>query len=166
MTNIITVTIGKTGAAHEIDFAALPETSQQFIITYGLKQLLNDAHASITPKAYKPEDFDGLSFAEAVNAAVEEKLNRLFEGTLAIRAGTREPSDPRAKIIHQLAKDALREALKAKGLNFKAIGEEKVSELVAGLAAKNADAYGAEADRRLAAKASAGAEIDLSALGL
>lgn len=67
--NPINVTIRKCGKSIEADFAAFPERVRQFVISFGLRQLLNDCHSS--------EKDPDLAFS-----LVEKKLEALRTGTV------------------------------------------------------------------------------------
>lgn len=82
------VTIGKLNESVEIDFGALPEVSQAFIIQYGLKQLLNDALVS----GETDDERRGL---------VHKKLDGLKSGML--RSASTRTSDPVAREVKRLA---------------------------------------------------------------
>lgn len=162
------VTIGKTGDNHEIDFAALPAASQAYVIAYGLKQALNDCHASIQRNG-KDEDGDALyasdtDFQRAVRDAVDARLSALMEGTIGIRSsGTR--LDPLSAEIVRLARAEVVKAVRAKGIKVKTVGKDKMAELVANHAAKASKRLTATAKENLAKLSEAPeAEIDLSDL--
>lgn len=85
------IKIAKINRSESIDFDALPQKSKDFVVNYGLKQLLNDSIVS----GESDEERNGL---------LDKKLDKLLEGTLDIRESTRE-TDPLAKEITRLAED-------------------------------------------------------------
>lgn len=95
---MFTIGIKATGDSHEIDFAALPEASRDFIVAYGLKQLLNDAHVSEKE-------------VDAKRALIDKKLAKLRDGTLGIREA-REATDPVYAEAIRMAKAAYKAAKK------------------------------------------------------
>lgn len=109
MQTIFNIDVTKAGKSFEIDFQGLPEVSREYLIAYGLRQALNDVHASISLKA---ADKDGNKLYEteadvtaAALEAVEERIAKLQEGTMSLRAGG-APVDPveamRQKVVTEL----------------------------------------------------------------
>lgn len=87
MTNLYNVALGsKVAGGIDIDLDALTPQATSYLIRYGLKQALNDAHA-----AMKPSDKDYSS--ANVLAQVEKRLANIMAGTVKAM-GTREASDP------------------------------------------------------------------------
>jgi len=85
----------KSAKTYVVDFASLPESSQNFITHYGLKQYLADAHASVNSKVYaeKVEDWELLTEAEQAERikddaeeSVQARINVLINGETATRA--------------------------------------------------------------------------------
>lgn len=158
-----TINISKIGQTREVDFDKLPEASQNFIIGYGLQQVLNDCHASIQRKDYDSEE----EFGKAVSDRVETKLDALHAGKITIRAaGTREPVDPVAKLVYRMAKDAVESAIKAKGVKLREVPKEKLGELIAAYSEKHGDQLTKEAKAQIKKAESIAADIDLGDLGL
>lgn len=106
------VSIRKLNKSVEVDFATLPDESQQYIIAYGLKQTLNDAIASAESTA----EGEGL---------LAKRLDALRDGTMRLRK-VAERKDALTQECVRIAKAAL----KAK-LSGKAIGKDEFAELVA-----------------------------------
>ncbi len=87
---IFNIKITKAGIERAIDFDALPIASQNFIIAYGARQLLNDATAPVNETTYpKPDE----RLAAAV-AAVDKKFQRMLDGDLEIRESSGTRGDP------------------------------------------------------------------------
>lgn len=103
-------TIHTLGRAIEIDYDALPAKSKEFIINYGLKQLLADSHVSGKTNDEKA----GL---------LDKKLDKLFEGTLDIRESTRE-GDPVAREVTKLATVRTEAHFKKLGHKIKDVSKE------------------------------------------
>lgn len=74
-----TIHVSKAQREFAIEFDKLPPASQQQIITYGLKQLLNDATASIKPGE--------AGAVEAATKAAQDRLTRLEAGTYKTGTG-------------------------------------------------------------------------------
>lgn len=93
--NIVKVPIGKTETEREVDFDGLPENVQAYVIEYGLRQILNDAHSTVTEKAFPDPD----ERAEQVEALVDAKLKAMLAGDVSIRNVTRDPVKARMLTI-------------------------------------------------------------------
>lgn len=91
--NRVDVTIGKTGTVRQIDFDAFADNVKAYVINYGLTQILNDAHSSVTEKAEPNAE----KRAAQVEALVDKKLAALMAGDVRARAGgVRDPIKARA----------------------------------------------------------------------
>lgn len=100
-----TINIAKAETSIEVDFAALPEVSREYIVNYGLTQALNDA---VAPLAVidgkvcvnkKPlEDTSADKFEEIVLGRVQKKLDALIAGTVRV-AGVRVGDPVKAEAI-------------------------------------------------------------------
>lgn len=126
-----------------VDFAALPQASQDFIVRYGLKQYLADGVAG----AESQEDF---------NTGVEERLGKLKSGDLTRTKGdgAKKP-DTETGRAQKLAKDAIRAKIKAAGLETT---PEQREEIFAKFFAdeEKMKPFAAEAKRQLAAEKATG----------
>jgi CRISPR/Cas system CMR-associated protein Cmr5 small subunit len=80
---MLTINIAKAAKSLSVDFAALPENSQQYIIEYGLRQTLNDATASLKKEDYANE----AAFNEAALGVAQKKLDGILSGELRQQAG-------------------------------------------------------------------------------
>ena len=105
------------GKAVEIDFDALPAGSKDFVINYGLKQLLADSHVS----GETPDEKLGL---------LNKKLDKLMEGTLHIRTATRD-GDPVAREITKLATAKTAEHFKKLGHPVSKVAKADVDAIMA-----------------------------------
>lgn len=126
-----------------VDFAALPQASQDFIVRYGLKQYLADGVAG----AESQEDF---------NTGVDERLGKLKSGDLTRTKGdgAKKP-DTETGRAQKLAKGAIRAKIKAAGLETT---PEQREEIFAKFFAdeEKMKPFAAEAKRQLAAEKAAG----------
>lgn len=77
------ISIGKTGATVAVDYDAFTDAVKNYVVVYGLTQILNDAHSSVTA-ASEP---DATKRAEAVMALVEKKLAAMVAGDVRMRQG-------------------------------------------------------------------------------
>jgi hypothetical protein len=161
--NVITLAIGKIGATKEIDLKAFPQESNEFIFQYGLRQLVNDCHASIKRADFESDE----AFINAVNERVNAKILQIMEGKLSMRSGKRaEPVDPVQKIIHRIAKEAVKQALGKKGVKLKDLPEGKFDELVDSYIASREEELTTTAKAELKRQEKFQADIDLGDLGL
>ena len=166
----ITITINKTGTTLETgDF---PQVSRDFIFNYGLRQILNDCHASIQRKDFVVGDKDGeyaddaaaqAAYVQAVNARVKAKLAALESGDLSTRRAS-GPVDPVARETLVIAKEEIRLALQRKGIKLKAV--KNLDELIAAHVEAQIERLTKEAKTRIAARAKKAEAVDLEALGL
>jgi hypothetical protein len=133
------------GRTETIDFAALPIASQEFVVNYGLKQLLADSHVS----GKTLEEKEGL---------LDKKLDKLFEGTLAIRSSGPRDGDPVAKELTKLATAKVHAHIKTKlKLKVADVDKEDMAALMA--KARAMPALIAQAEANVAALA--GIEVEL-----
>lgn len=96
------ITIGKTGTTREVDFDAFAPNVRDYVIQYGLTQILNDAHSSVTATS----EPDETKRHAAVEAMVDKKLAAMSAGKVQARVGgVRDPVKSRAiKIAMGLGK--------------------------------------------------------------
>lgn len=107
------ISVAKAQASFMVRFAELPEASQDFIIAYGLKQLLNDSVASL--KIGNEGIPDSAALEELATDTVNGKIALLESGEIKTRnSGGAAMSPLEAEIIRQ-AKAMLRNAVKAAG---------------------------------------------------
>jgi len=140
------ITINKTQEVIDVKFSELPEVTQEFIVSYGLRQILNDCHSSVQKKDFEDND----EFIQAVTNKVESKLGALLSGDITTRkAGVRMPTDPLQAMILTIARDEIKTAMKAKGLTIKAIGNEQYNTLVEGHKTGNLERITTEAQARI-----------------
>ena len=158
------ISIQKIGQSVDVDFQALPQLSQEFIINYGLRQILNDCHSSITLKSKAEYQDDHAIFAADVMNAVNAKLAAIVAGDLTTRRGSGQPADPVEREALKIAREELTAAVKAKGKRIKQI--ENFDELVKAHAEKNEERLMKEARARIKASATKAEAVDLEALGL
>lgn len=155
------ITVNKTGTIFETgDF---PQVAREFIFSYGLRQILNDCHASLKRTDFPSDE----AFAQAVNDRVKAKLAALESGDITTRqAGA--SLDPMTKLIYAIAREEFLARAKAKakavGKKFvvKSYDPEKIAQAVEKYLQNNKARIDNEAKRRLEAKAKqASAPIDL-----
>jgi hypothetical protein len=150
MESKITLTIGgKTKRSNNgqhpvtIDWNALPDNAQEFVIKYGLKQYLADGMAGAE------------SEAEA-KAGVEARVAKLVSGDLSrTNAGGDKPDTETGRAL-KLARVAIRTQAKAKNVT---LTKEQVAEAAKSWVEKNPK-WLAEAKRQLAEEAKAAAAVD------
>lgn len=134
---------GKAGML-DVKLEEMPTAALEYILAYGLKQVLTDAHSS----AKTPDE---------AKALTEKKLAALMRGE--VRMQSSRTSDPVLAEAKRLAKAAIEAAMKAKGIKAEA-------KAIADAVAKIAPNYMEEARKRVEAAAKASTGLDLAALGL
>jgi hypothetical protein len=95
------IPLAKARTSLEVDFDALPPAAQEYVIRYGLTQVLNDAHSTVNAASHP----DPEARAEAALAAAREKLEALHRGQ------TRKPRSDRKRPEVQLSPEELGELL-------------------------------------------------------
>lgn len=107
------VHIAKLGFDIEVDYDNFPEKSKEFIIDYGLKQLINDSHSGINK-----ED------VEAIQTAIQNKVAQMEEGLLGVRviSGAKNPVESfYIKALAEMSNNsqkAIKEALSKKEVSI------------------------------------------------
>lgn len=122
-----------------VDTAAFNEQVREYIFNYGLKQMLNDAHASVTAKT-NPKDL-----AEAKIALARKKLDSLLAGNVAQSRGG--GSDPVQKELVAMATKHVKDVLKRAGKKWADYGTEVQETLLAKALEKNMDTWRPLAER-------------------
>lgn len=84
--DMIDVKIGKVETTLRVEFSKLPVAMQQGVVEYGLRQLLNDAHAAISLKDGDTPEEAKTKRAE-IEGAVNKRLDALQAGTYRFGAG-------------------------------------------------------------------------------
>lgn len=132
----------------KVDFDALPETSKDFVIRYGLKQYLADGMA-------------GAENVATAKAGVEARVAKLESGDLSRSRGEgKEAPDTVETRAIKLAKAAIRANAKAK--NIKPT-KEQVADAAAKLVAKD-DSWKAKAKEQLDTEAKMAQSSDMDDL--
>lgn len=140
-----------------VDESRFTKQVNDYIFAYGLKQMLNDAHASITAKV---EADEGKRNAQKV-AAAEKKLQSLYDGHVAQARGSRK--DAVARLMFELAEAAILSKLPAIGKKRSEFKTATWNAIVAKqVAAKEAD-YRARAEAALGRDESED-ELDIESL--
>lgn len=163
------ILIGKTQSVVEVKLDSMANVSKDFIFAYGLRQILNDCHASVQRKDFETQE----AFVEAVEARVKAKLEALYSGDISTRTASGKPAlSPLEAMMEKIAKEIVIPALRAKikflGGKFGDITDTQKAKILQEYMEKNRETLEKEAAKRLKAqKAQADTvELDLSALGL
>lgn len=163
------IIIGKTQSVVEVKLDSMVSVSKDFIFAYGLRQILNDCHASVQRKDFETQE----AFVEAVEARVKSKLEALYSGDISTRTASGKAAvSPLDTMIEKIAKEivipALRAKVKSLGGKFGDITDAQKAKILQEYIEKNRDTLEKEATKRLKAqKAQADSvELDLSELGL
>ena len=155
---MLNISIAKAGESVTVDFDALPEVSQKYIIEYGLRQSLNDATASLKRDDYETDD----DFKAAALAVANKKLDGILSGELRQSAG--RIGDPVEAEYMRLAVAAISTAIVNKGGKLKDYTMKQLRERASGLAEKNPEVAArlrAKAEATVAEKAELAADIEV-----
>lgn len=148
------VNIGK-GITLDVSWEDLPQNALEHVIYIGLRNILMDAHASITKDEY-PDPDHLMATAEAL---AERKLSALMKGEVRV-AGTRSRVDQVMAEAIRLATAMVKKGLQKAG---KRLADYKPAELRAAaekLVAKNPSLV-TQAEANIAALAELDAEIEI-----
>ena len=150
MTKEIEISLGKAGSIKvDLDKIQAHEAVVDYVFMYGLKQMLNDVHASEKDLAAKP----GMS---------QKKLDSLYRGEVAqTRVGG---GDPVAAKMRELAREDVEKAIKKIGKKAKDFSKEALAKAIAGKLEKDNAAYRKAAEQILAIKPKTSEDDDI--LGL
>lgn len=121
-----------------VDETKFSDQVREYIFSYGLKQILNDAGSAAKT-------------AEEKLAMAEKKLQAMYDGTIRT-AGSRASVDPVKAEAERMAWEVLSKALRASGKKIKDVTDEAKADLVAKYLAKYPDTM-EKAKEALAAKA-------------
>lgn len=152
MTKTLEVSLGKAGnITVDVDKLQASPAVVEYIFNYGLKQMLNDVHAS--EKDLKAKI--GLS---------QKKLDSLYRGEVAQSRAS--GGDPVAREMTAMAEIDLKAKLRLMGKKASDYDKDVWKAVVAKQVAANEEAYRKAAEAKLAIKPKAADDIDLEALGL
>lgn len=145
------ILLGKAGEI-KVDVAKLAESAAvvNYVFNYGLKQMLNDVHASEKDPAAKL----GLS---------QKKLDSLYRGEVA-QARVSSGGDPVKKEMRAMAEDDVKAAMRAAGIKPSALAKGKLAEIIDAQMAKNEARYRKAAEAKLAIKVEKVEAVDVMAL--
>lgn len=149
-TEVQVISLGKGGEI-EVDVAKLAASAAvvNYVFNYGLKQMLNDVHASEKDAAAKL----GLS---------QKKLDSLYRGEVAqarISSG-----DPVKREMRNLAEEDVKDAMRKAGIKPSALAKGKLAEIIEAQMAKNEAKYRKTAEAKLAIKVESVDTVDVMAL--
>lgn len=138
MTKTVEISLGKAGSI-AVDMGKLEQhpAVMEYIVQYGLKQMLNDVHASEKDVAAKP----GLS---------QKKLDSLYRGEVAQSRAS--GGDPVAKEMRAMAEGDLKAKVKLAGKKFSDFDKTVWKTVVDKQLAANEEAYRKAAEQKLAIK--------------
>lgn len=154
------VNIGK-GIALDIDTAKIPANVMDHVVMIGLRNILMDSHAGITKETHP----DNAARTDAAKGVAMKKLDAMLAGELRT-AGTRTgAADSVGKEMERLAKLAVTNAVRAKGVKLADV-KDRVAGWVNAYVAKHEADLRAQATANLAKASEGAADIDLGDLGL
>lgn len=152
MAKELVVSLGKGGEI-KVDISKLEAFPSvvEYVFNYGLKQMLNDVHAS-------EKD------AKAKLGLAQKKLDSLYRGEVAqARVGG---GDPVAREMRAMAEGDIKAKLKALGKKVGDIDKDLLKTAIEKQMAANEAKYRKAAEAKLAIKPEKVGELDLSDLGL
>lgn len=106
------INIGKLGTSIDVDVAKFAQPVNDYIFNYGLTQILNDCHSTVTATA----EPDEAKRAAQVQALIDKKLEAMYAGD--IRVASARTGDP-------VKAEAVRIATKAVVKHIKTAGGSK-----------------------------------------
>lgn len=133
-----------------INFADLPQASQEAIIRYGAMRFINDKLGGMEPKEAQKK-FDEV-FAQLQKGWIDQRGQ-----------GTGATIDPIQKEMEALAWNRIKAALKVRGIPLKALDAEKKKQLITDLVTKHEKELRPQAEQIVAAR---GVTLDLGELDL
>lgn len=146
MTTILNnVAVGGIDAIASVDIEKFSPEVMEYVIRIGLKNILQDAHASVTEKV----EADEAKRKAAKTAASMKKLDALYNGVVRMAVGTR--GDEVAREMRSLAEDKVKEAIRANGKKVSDY-KDQFKGLVDKYLAKHEATLRATAEARLAIK--------------
>lgn len=154
-----TINLGSAGEL-AINVDDLPEVAREYIFAYGLKQILNDAHASVTKVTHPDEAKRNAAKVEAAQA----RWDRLVSGE--IRA-SRASGDPIEREMRNLAERAVKDRIRQAGRKLKEFEAEALEAATTKFLEANDKALREQAREIIEArKNKPDVEVDLAELGL
>lgn len=159
------IAVNVVGTELNVDTDKLTDAVRAYIMEYGLKQMLNDSHASVTATTNPDED----ERKEAKLAMAEKKLASLMAGNVAqarfgggdpIRTEMRKLADAELTAALKAAGKKLADAKKAKDAEGNLVWTATVNKLME----KHEARYKKEAQARLDKAKGAAEGIDLEGL--
>lgn len=153
----INIGLGEAGEI-TVDSSKFTETVQSYIFNYGLKQMLNDVHASMTAKVEADADKRKANKL----ALVEKKLASLYAGEVAqarVNSGDAVMREMRA-----MAETDLKAKLKIVGKKVSDYDKAVWQTVIGKQVAANEAAYRKAAEAKLAIKPEAAADDDILAM--
>lgn len=108
-----TFAFGGHESAVELDFASLPQAAQEFIVAYGLRQYLNDGAAVAKDECDSEDERNKLKIDR-----INERVQKLRDGTMSQRGGGTRVTDPIQKIKREIATEILKAYAKANDITM------------------------------------------------
>ena len=161
--NVTSVRLGECGElAFDLEQIAAHENVLRYIFLYGLKQMLNDSHASVTAKV----EPDAVKRQEQKLGLVFKKRDSLYNGEVA-QARATSSGDKLAREMRLVATEIVKDKLRAIGKPWGKLSKDVRKSVVDKyLATYDADVRKAAQARIAATKGDASVELDLAELGL
>ncbi len=161
--HVTSVSLGECGEIEfDLEQIAAHENVLRYIFLYGLKQMLNDSHASVTAKV----EPDAGKRKEQKLGLVFKKRDSLYKGEVA-QARAASSGDKLAREMRLVATEIVKDKLRAIGKPWGKLAKDVQKAIVDKyLATYDADVRKAAQARIDATKGEASVELDLAELGL
>jgi len=104
-------TFGQEKAEINLDVATLPKASQEFLMTYGLRQYLSDGAAVGKDEAESEAERNKLKAGRVL-----DRVKKLQDGTMSVRGGGTRVTDPIQKIKRDIALEILKKHWRDNGI--------------------------------------------------
>jgi hypothetical protein len=103
-TMLFNMTVSKIDESVDFDWTTLPESSQRYVVQYGLNKSINDCHASIKRSDYADGPDGDTEWRTDVRDAAFKRIEQIRSGNTP---GTRQSADPKTAAMRKLVSGAV-----------------------------------------------------------
>lgn len=152
----VTLNVGEAGE-FSVDVAALikSEAVANYIFQYGLKQMLNDVHASVTKKV----EADDAKRVAQKRGLIQNKYDSLLAGNVARERIA--SSDPVGKLMREMAEADVKKAILGAGKKVSDFTKDSFKAATKAMLDKRGDSYRKAAEAKLAIKVEGKSDINI-----
>jgi hypothetical protein len=151
----ISINIAKANRPLPVNVDGFTPAVMEYVIRYGLTQMLNDAHSQVTAKT----EADPVKRGEAAWALAEKKLKALESGVTRVARVGGPRGDAIATEVKRIAKANILGRAKAKGLDAKTV-QTNFADWMAKYIAANESELRAAAEKAIAERESLAVDLD------